>query len=109
MPIAATPAARAAFLATRPTFGRRAFFAVPDRFALVVFFFVPDLFARVVFLVFDLVLARFNEDLALVRLTLLFMNFLPLVAGLHPSNAPRWPNRVRTVKHLAHEIETVMD
>ena len=79
-PIAATPAARAAFLAARPTFGRRAFFAVPDRFALVVFFFVPDLFARVVFLVFDLVLARFNEDLALVPLTLLFMNFLPLVA-----------------------------
>jgi hypothetical protein len=77
-PIAATPAARAAFLATRPTFGRRAFFAVPDRFALVVFSFVSDLFAPVVFLVFDLVLARFNEDLALVRLTLLFMHFLPI-------------------------------
>ena len=109
MPIAATPAARAAFLATRPTFGRRAFFAVPDRFALVVFFFVPDLFARVVFLVFDLVLGRFNEDLVLVRLTLLFMNLLPVVAGLHPSNSPHWPNRVRAVKHLAHQIETVMD
>jgi hypothetical protein len=68
---------------------------VPDRFALVVFFFVPDLFARVVFLVFDLFLGRFNEDLVLVRLTLLFMNFLPVVAGLHRSNPPRWPNRVR--------------
>jgi hypothetical protein len=60
-------------LATRLTFGRRAFFAVPGRFALVVFF-VSGLFALVVFLVRDLVLARFNEDLALARLTRFFMN-----------------------------------
>jgi hypothetical protein len=61
VPIAAAPAARAAFLATRLTFGSRVFFV----FASVLAF--------VVFLVFDLVRARFEADLAFVRLTLFFM------------------------------------
>jgi len=52
VPIAATPAAIAAFFAARLTFGRRVFFVV---LRLVVLF---------AFLVFDLVRARFNEDLA---------------------------------------------
>jgi hypothetical protein len=58
---AATPAATAAFLATRLTFGRS------------VFFVFVGLFALVVFLVFDLLRARFSNDLAFVRLTLFFM------------------------------------
>jgi hypothetical protein len=64
--MAAAPAARAAFLATCLTFGRS------------VFFVVLRLFVLFAFLVFDLVRARFNEDLAFedlafVRLTLFFM------------------------------------
>jgi hypothetical protein len=59
--MAATPAARAAFLATRLTFGSRVFFAF------------AGVFAFVVFLVFDLARARFDADLALVRLTRFFM------------------------------------
>jgi hypothetical protein len=81
VPIAATPAARAAFLATRLAFGRRAFFVVPVLVALVVFFLVAGLFALFAFLVFDLVFARLNEDLALARLTLFFMNCSHLSAG----------------------------
>jgi hypothetical protein len=61
VPIAAIPAARAAFLATRWTFGSR------------VFFVFAGVLAFVVFLVFDLVRARFEADLAFVRLTLFFM------------------------------------
>jgi hypothetical protein len=59
--MAATPAARAAFLATRLTFGSR------------VFFVFADVLAFVVFLVFDLVRARFDADLTFMRLTLFFM------------------------------------
>jgi hypothetical protein len=59
--MAAAPAARAAFLATCLTFGRSAFFVV------------LWLFVRFVFPVFNLVRARFNEDLAFVRLPLFFM------------------------------------
>jgi len=58
--MAAAPAARAAFLATRLTFGSR------------VFFVFAGVLAFVVFLVFDLVRARFEADLAFVRLTLFF-------------------------------------
>lgn len=61
MPIAATPAASAAFFATRLTFGR------------ILFFVVLAVFVLVVLLGFDLVRARVAEDLALVRLTLFFM------------------------------------
>lgn len=59
--MAAAPAASAAFLATRLTFGRSLFFVV------------LRLVARFVFPVFDLVRARLNEDLAFVRLPLFFM------------------------------------
>jgi len=55
--MAAAPAARAAFLATRLTFGSR------------VFFVFAGVLAFVVFLVFDLVRARSEADLAFVRLT----------------------------------------
>jgi hypothetical protein len=66
VPIAAAPAARAAFLATRLAFGRNVFFAlvVLLDFDLVRPRFNEDL---------DLVRPRFNEDLDLVRLTLFFM------------------------------------
>jgi hypothetical protein len=65
VPTAAAPAARAAFLATCLTFGRS------------VFFVVLRLFVLFAFLVFDVVRARFNEDLAFVRLTLFFMILPP--------------------------------
>jgi hypothetical protein len=61
--MAATPAARAAFLATCLAFGSRVFFAFAGVLA----------FAFVVFLVFDLARARFDVDLAFVRLTLFFI------------------------------------
>jgi hypothetical protein len=61
VPIAATPAASAAFFATRLTFGRTLFFVALAAFVLVVL------------LGFDFVRARVDEDLALVRLTLFFM------------------------------------
>jgi hypothetical protein len=66
VPIAAAPAARAAFLATRLAFGRNVFFAlvVLFDFDLVRSRFNEDL---------DLVRPRFNEDLDLVRLTLFFI------------------------------------
>jgi hypothetical protein len=76
------------------TFGRRAFFAVSGLFALVVFFFVCDLFALVVFLGFDLIRLRFNEDLALARLTLFFMNSSHLAAGLNLNSPWRAESRV---------------
>jgi hypothetical protein len=79
------------------TFGRRAFFVFEGVFAPVVFFFVLGLFALVVFLVFDLVRARFNEDLALARLTLFFMIFLPF-GGRPDLNRHGVPNRVRAGK-----------
>jgi hypothetical protein len=73
VPMAAAPAARAAFLATRLTFGRS------------VFFVVLRLFVLFAFLVFDLVRVRFNEDLAFVRLILFFMlppsTYVRLIAG----------------------------
>jgi hypothetical protein len=75
---AATPAATAAFLATRLTFGRR------------VFFVFVGLFALVVFLVFDLLRARFSNDLAFVRLTLFFM--IPPVASKWLAQLWRRPN-----------------
>jgi hypothetical protein len=93
VPIAATPAARAAFLATCLAFGRRAFLVLPVLFPLVVFLLVAGLFALFAFLVFDLVLARFNEDLAFARLALFMLP--PLwwgVAGL-TLNSPQ-SNRV---------------
>ena len=65
MPIAATPAATAAFVATRlsfaPALGMRLFF---DDF--------DDLLTFVVF-VFDLAFARFDEDLDLARFAAFFM------------------------------------
>ena len=77
MPIAAAPAARAAFFATRLAFGRNAFLALvvlfdfdlvrprcDEDFDLVRPRFDEDL---------DLVGLRFDEDLDLVRLTLFFI------------------------------------
>jgi hypothetical protein len=55
--MAATPAARAAFLATRLTFGSKVFFAF------------AGVFDFIVFLIFELARARFDADLAFVRLT----------------------------------------
>ena len=60
MPIAATPAARAAFFATRLAFGRKVFFAL-----VVLFDF--DLLRPRFSEDFDLVRPRFDEDLDLVR------------------------------------------
>jgi hypothetical protein len=57
--------------------------AVSGLFAPVVFFFVCGLFALVVFLAFDLIRVRFNEGLALARLTLFFTNSSHLAAGLN--------------------------
>jgi len=101
VPIAATPAARAAFLATCLAFGRRAFFVLPVLFPLVVFLLVAGRFALFDFLVFDLVFARFNEDLAFARLALFMLP--PLwwaVAGV-TLNSPQ-SNRVwgELITHL---------
>jgi hypothetical protein len=68
VPIAAAPAARAAFFATRLTFGRNVFFA------LVVVLLDFDLVRPRFNEDFDLVRPRFDEDLDLARLTLFFIN-----------------------------------
>jgi hypothetical protein len=74
---------------------------LPVLFPLVVFLLVAGLFALFAFLVFDLVFARFNEDLALTRLALFIIP--PLwwaVAGL-TLNSPQ-SNRVwaELITHL---------
>ena len=66
MPIAAAPAARAAFFATRLAFGSNVFVAL-----VVLLDF--DLVRPRLKEDFDFVRRRFDEDLDLVRLTLFFM------------------------------------
>jgi hypothetical protein len=71
--MAAAPAASAAFLATCLTFG------------ISLFLVVLRPFVRFGFPVFDLERARFNDDLALVRLLLFFM--IPASTGKAPYQA----------------------
>jgi hypothetical protein len=80
VPIAATPAARAAFFAVRLSFGRRVFFDA----------------APLALVVFGLERARFDVDLAFARLTL----FMPQGA-IHPIiRSPRRRGRAASVKNV---------